>query len=214
MRTRVKICGLTCAENIADACSLGADAIGLVFYPKSSRYITADNAALLRSKVPAFVSVVALFVNPTESYVRKVLNLVKPCILQFHGDESPEFCSKFGVPYIKSFGIGSKTSNTPFDVYQMVKPYNTACGWLFDTYTPGFGGSGKLFNHDLLTAVLSSQESKPIILAGGLNPDNVKEAILKSKPYAVDVSSGVESNPGLKNYNLMEKFMLSVKQSA
>lgn len=207
MRTRVKICGLTRTEDVLAACALGADAIGLVFYPPSPRAVTVEQARLILLDVPPFVTVTALFVNPTIAEVQAVLTHIPAIsLLQFHGDESPAFCRQFGRAYIKAIPMRDEV-----DLAQQASVYNDALGLLVDTYKAGVpGGSGESFDWHRLPLSLS----KPLILAGGLTPDNVAEAIKQVAPYAVDVSGGVEASKGIKDALLIAEFMRSVHAAA
>lgn len=207
MRTRTKVCGITLETDLLQAIRLGADAIGFVFYENSKRYVTIDQAKRLRELVPAFVSVVALFVNATDEYVQQVIEQVQPDVLQFHGDETPQQCQKYGHRYLRAFRVGGEGLNTPLQVFSEAMRFDSACAWLFDTYSKQYGGSGKAFNHELLSEVLINPKSKAIIVAGGLSPSNVQSVIQNIKPYGVDVSSGVESAPGIKSATLLEQFM-------
>lgn len=191
MRTRVKICGITRPEDGVAAARLGADAIGLVFYAKSPRAVTLDQARCVVDALPPFVTTVALFVDPQPAEVEAVLDAVAPDLLQFHGSESPEFCDQFGRPWIKAIPM-----REGIDLAAVMEQYRQGRGVLLDTYRPGIpGGTGESFNWDLIPAGLADK----IILAGGLTPANVAEAIKKVRPYAVDVSGGVEANKGIKD---------------
>ncbi len=200
MRTRVKICGLTRAEDVQAACDLGADAIGLVFYPPSPRAVTVEQAKLILQAVPPFVAVTALFVNPTVAEVQAVLTQIPAIsLLQFHGDESADFCRQFGRVYIKAISMRDDV-----DLAQQARDYDDALGLLVDTYKPGIpGGSGESFDWHRLPQSLS----KPLILAGGLTPDNVSDAIKQVVPYAVDVSGGVEVSKGIKDRQKIGDFI-------
>jgi phosphoribosylanthranilate isomerase len=204
MRTRVKICGLTRTEDVQAACASGADAIGLVFYPPSPRAVTVEQARLILLDVPPFVTVTALFVNPTVAEVQAVLAQIPAIsLLQFHGDESAAFCRQFGRAYIKAIPMRDDV-----DLAQQASIYDDALGLLVDTYKPGIpGGSGESFDWHRLPQSLS----KPLILAGGLTPDNVAEAIKQVAPYAVDVSGGVEASKGIKDNGKMLDFMKAVE---
>lgn len=206
MRTRVKICGLTRTEDVQAACDVGADAIGLVFYPPSPRAVTVEQAQLIVRHVPPFVTVTALFVNPTVAEVQAVLTQIPAIsLLQFHGDESAVFCRQFGRAYIKAIPMRDDV-----DLAQQASIYDDALGLLVDTYKPGIpGGSGESFDWHRLPQSLS----KPLILAGGLTPDNVAEAIKQVAPYAVDVSGGVEASKGIKDNAKMLDFMKAVDLS-
>lgn len=203
MRTRVKICGLTRTEDVMAACALGADAIGLVFYPPSPRAVTVEQARLILLDVPPFVTVTALFVNPTAAEVQAVLTQIPAIsLLQFHGDESPAFCRQFGRAYIKAIPMRDEV-----DLAQQASVYDDALGLLVDTYKPGVpGGSGESFDWHRLPLSLS----KPLILAGGLTPDNVGDAIKQVAPYAVDVSGGVEASKGIKDSQKMHNFIAAL----
>ena len=203
MRTRVKICGLTRAVDVQAACEAGADAIGLVFYPPSPRSVTVEQARLILLDVPPFVTVTALFVNPTVAEVQTVLTQIPAIsLLQFHGEETPAFCRQFGRAYIKAIPMRDDV-----DLAQQALLYEDALGLLVDTYKPGLpGGSGESFDWHRLPQSLS----KPLILAGGLTPNNVAEAIQQVAPFAVDVSGGVEACKGVKDTAKVIAFMASV----
>lgn len=210
MRTRVKICGVTRPQDVQAAVQAGADAIGLVFYPGSKRAVTLEQARQLRQGVPAFVNVVALFVNADPNYVRAVIEQVQPDLLQFHGDESPEICMAYGHRYMRAFRIGGPQMDTAENVLKVVQDYPDAAAWLFDTYSAGYGGSGVAFDHRLLAAVQASGQARPIVLAGGLDNASIGDAIHQARPYAVDVSSGVEDSPGIKNEQRIWSFIQAV----
>ncbi|WP_374336024.1 phosphoribosylanthranilate isomerase [Leeia sp.] len=202
MRTRVKICGLSRPEDVAAAAQAGADAIGLVFYPPSPRGVSIAQAAGLLRHVPAFVSTVGLFVDPTEAEVRQVLAQCPLDVLQFHGDESPSFCRSFGRPYLKAVRV-----KPGLDLLQYAENYADAAGLLLDAWVAGVpGGTGQSFDWSLIPADLPL----PLILAGGLDPDNVAEAIGRVQPWAVDVSGGVEREKGVKDPARIEAFMRAV----
>lgn len=206
MRTRVKICGLTRTEDVQAACEAGADAIGMVFYPPSPRAVTVEQARLILLDVPPFVTVTALFVNPSVDEVQAVLAQIPAIsLLQFHGDESAAFCRQFGRAYIKAIPMRDDV-----DLAQQALLYEDALGLLVDTYKPGIpGGSGESFDWHRLPQSLS----KPLILAGGLTPNNVAEAIQQVAPFAVDVSGGVEASKGIKDNAKMLDFMKAVDLS-
>ncbi|CAM4061234.1 phosphoribosylanthranilate isomerase [Bordetella tumulicola] len=213
MRTRVKICGLTREADIASAVQAGADAIGFVFYPGSKRYVAPAQAAALRRAVPAFVDTVALFVNPDPSEVQVVLDHVGPDLLQFHGDESVQDCTRYGVRFLRAFRAGAPGLDTPDDLATVCRAYEAAAGWLFDSYSAGYGGSGQAFDHRLLAAVRADVSARPIILSGGLNADNIGPLIQALRPWAVDVSSGVETAPGLKSADKIRALMDAVRHA-
>ncbi len=206
-RTRIKICGLTRTEDVLSAVQAGADAIGLVMYSKSSRAVTVDQARALRSAVPAFVSVVCLFVNAPKSEVLETIEQVRPDLLQFHGDESTDYCQGFGHRYIRAFRVGAPDLDSPEGVLQQCRLYQSASAWLFDSYSEGYGGSGRKLDASLLTAVQEADDSRSLILAGGLTPESVADSIQQVRPYAVDVSSGVETAPGVKSSEKIRQFV-------
>jgi phosphoribosylanthranilate isomerase len=203
-KTRVKICGLTRVEDVQIACALGADAIGLVFYPPSPRAVTIEQAQQALLNVPPFVTVTALFVDPSVEAVQAVLQaLPSVSLLQFHGDESPEFCRSFGRAYIKAIPMRDDV-----DLQQEANRFSDALGLLVDTYKPNVpGGSGESFDWHRVPHNLT----KPIILAGGLTADNVNAAIAQVKPFAVDVSGGVEASKGIKDAQKMAQFIQQTK---
>lgn len=209
-RTRIKICGLTRPQDISYAVNSGVDALGFVFYPKSKRYLSPDDAARLTVSVPAFVSTVALFVEPEQHLVREVISAMHPTYLQFHGDESPRDCERFGWPYIKAFRVGAPGLETPEGLAHTCAQYPTAKAWLFDSYTSAYGGSGHGFDRSLLAKV---PPSVPMILSGGLNTQNVAALLDQVHPWAVDVSSGVETEAGVKSAHLMRDFVQAILEA-
>ena len=199
MRTRVKICGFTRAEDAVIAAGLGVDAIGLVFYPPSPRNVTIEQAVAITQALPAFVSVVGLFVDAEPEFIKNVLSLVSIDCLQFHGDESPEACRFYGKPFIKAIRMKADTN-----LSELAKQYADAAGLLLDAYHPGIqGGTGNAFDWELI----KNQGKLPIILAGGLSPDNAELAVQQVRPYALDVSSGVEAEKGIKDATKMAEFI-------
>src|SRR3546814_329512 len=213
-RTRVKICGLTRPEDIDAAVQAGTDAIGFVFHAPSKRAVNLEQARALRQRVPAFVSVTALFVNAPENEVRAVIDRVQPDLLQFHGDESPEYCASFERRYLRAFRVGGPELNTPLAVLEACRRYPSASAWLFDSYSAGYGGSGLAFDIDLLSELRQARDSRPLILAGGLKPETLAQLVRQVRPYAVDVSSGVESAPGIKSADKINAFMQALQASA
>jgi phosphoribosylanthranilate isomerase len=186
--TRTKICGITRVEDGLSAARLGAHAIGLVFYGASPRNVTPDQAREIAAALPPFVTRVALFVNPTASEVETVLARARPDVLQFHGEEEPSFCRAFGLPYLKAARVKAGV-----DLLQFAALYSEAQGLLLDAWSPGaHGGTGERFDWNLIPPGLP----KPVVLAGGLHPGNVAEAVRAVRPWAVDVSSGVEAERG------------------
>ncbi|MGE8674338.1 MAG: phosphoribosylanthranilate isomerase [Achromobacter kerstersii] len=207
MRTRIKICGLTREQDIDAAVSAGVDAIGFVFYAKSRRCLTPTRAAQLRRAVPAFVDVVALFVNPDPADVQAVLDQVGPELLQFHGDETPQDCARYGHRFLRAFRAGAPGLDTAEGLATHCRAYGEAAGWLFDSYSAGYGGSGHGFDYALLDDVRADPVSRPLILSGGLNGDNVGQAIELVRPWGVDVSSGVEVEQGIKSSDRISFFV-------
>lgn len=182
----------------------GADAIGFVFHESSTRHITVDSALAISRSLPPFVARVGLFVNAEAGFVEHTLAAIPLDLLQFHGDETPEFCTGFGLPYIKAIAIREGV-----DLQQQVRRYSSAAGLLVDAWsTEVKGGSGQSFDW----SVLPQDIDKPLILAGGLTVENVSEAIQQVRPYAVDVSSGVESSKGIKDAGKIAAFMKEVNQ--
>jgi phosphoribosylanthranilate isomerase len=202
LRIRVKVCGITRVEDALAAVKHGSDAIGLVFYAKSPRHVPVQRAAEIVAALPPFVCTVGLFVDAPEAEVRAVLNAVRLDVLQFHGNESPVYCEQFGVPYIKAVRVRPGTN-----LVQYATDYAEAKALLLDAYTEGVpGGTGQVFDWGLIPSNLSM----PVILAGGLNPANVADAIRRVRPYAVDVSGGVEREKGIKDADKIAAFMRGV----
>ena len=203
LRTRVKICGITRPGDAADAARAGADAIGLVFYPPSPRYLSTERAREIREALPPFVQAVALFVNPDAAQVAQVIGRVHPSMLQFHGEESAEFCAQFGVPFVKACRVKKGV-----DALEYLRPFSGAAAWLFDSHVPEYGGVGESFDWSLVPAA-----EKPVILSGGLSQANVGEAIRRVRPWGVDVSSGVESAKGIKHAAKIAAFIAEVRNA-
>ena len=205
MRTRVKICGFTQVKDAVAAANLGVDAIGLVFYPPSPRHVSIERAKEIVEALPAFVSVVALFVDEQESQIREVLSHVSIDCIQFHGDESVEACRVYNKPYLKAIRM-----KPGLDIMEIARQYDDASALLLDAYHPGIkGGSGSQFDWDLIP----EQCPLPVILAGGLQVDNVRQAIQSVTPYALDVSSGVEAEKGVKDVAKMAAFIQQINES-
>lgn len=204
MRTRIKMCGMTRIEDIQCAASLGVDAIGLVFYPPSPRAVTLEQATVLSKACPVLVDKVALFVNPAAELVQDVIHATGATLLQFHGDESPEFCQQFGLPYLKALRVADASGlQAALDVHQ------EAPAILLDAYVAGTpGGTGQKFDWSLIPKGLQER----LFLAGGINPSNVAEAIKLVEPYAVDVSGGIEAAKGIKSPQLMADFVKAVRE--
>lgn len=203
-RVRVKVCGLTRVEDVFAAAQAGADAVGMVFYPPSPRYLGIAQARRLRQAVPPFVSTVALFVNAPAGDVMRVLDAVRPDLLQFHGEETPQYCRSFGVPYIKACRV-----RPGVDLLEYLRAFPDAAGWMADAYVDAYGGTGTTFDWALVPAVLD----RPLILSGGLTKDNVAEAIGRVRPWAVDVSSGVEIAKGIKDAARISAFISEVQHA-
>jgi len=203
MSTRIKICGITRVEDGLAAARLGADAIGLVFAEKSPRRVNQARAAEIVRALPPFVASVALFVNPEPAEVTAVLDRIKPSLLQFHGEETAEFCRAFGHPYLKAIRVRPDT-----DLLQCAAEFPDAAGLLLDAYSPdAHGGTGHRFDWSLIPAGLPL----PVVLAGGLEAANVAEAIRATRPWAVDVSSGVEASKGIKDAAKVAAFIKEVE---
>lgn len=204
-RTRIKICGITSVADGLHAAAAGADALGFVFYPKSPRFISPEDAAVIIRKLPPFVTSVGLFVNATREVVEQTAQVAGLQCLQFHGDESPEFCAQFRLPVVKAFRVrGEQTLQT-------LSAYTHLAGWLLDAFVEGQpGGTGERFDWGL--AAEAGRLGRPIILAGGLDPVNVAQSIATAHPFAVDVSSGVELRPGVKDADKVQAFIDAVKR--
>lgn len=202
MRTRVKICGITRIEDAHLAVDAGVDAIGLVFYEKSPRFVTNTQAKQISQVIPAFVSCVALFKDADEAFIQTVLDEVAIDLIQFHGSETAAFCEQFERPYIKALGMKGPECDSDYLLTNVGK-YHTAKALLLDSHAPGMaGGTGETFDWSTIGTM-----KKPIVLAGGLTPDNVQQAITIAQPFAVDVSSGVELAPGIKDQEKVASFM-------
>ncbi len=205
MRTRVKICGITRCEDAQLVVDAGVDAIGLVFYAKSPRFVNSEIAAEISQRIPAFVSRVALFKDADKQAVEAVLQAVEIDLIQFHGSESADFCQQFTLPYIKAIGMKGTEHDAGF-LRSSAENYDSAKALLLDGHAPGeAGGTGESFDWASIATV-----DKAIVLAGGLTPENVQQAITLVQPYAVDVSSGVESTPGMKDKDKVAAFMKQV----
>jgi phosphoribosylanthranilate isomerase len=205
MSVRVKICGITNLSDAQVAVGAGADALGFNFYEKSPRYLSPSTAAEISRALPPFVLRVGVFVNPAEELVRRAIGECGLNLLQFHGDEPPEFCTQFGLMSMKAFRVRDTGSLKELPKYQ-------TDAWLLDAYASDtFGGTGEKFNWRLAAEV--PRPGKPVFLAGGLTPENVAEAIRQVQPFGVDVSSGVESSPGRKDHGQVRAFIKSAKSA-
>jgi phosphoribosylanthranilate isomerase len=206
MRVRVKICGLTRAEDVAAAAGAGADALGFMFYEPSPRHVTVEDAETLCRAVPASVTRVGVFVDAAEAFILETARRCRLGLLQFHGAESPEFCGRFALPVVKAFRVQGPA------ILDELRRFDTA-GWLLDSFVPGQrGGTGATFNWDLAAAAVAL--GRPVWLAGGLTAANVTEAVRRVRPYAVDVSSGVEGGPGQKDPGKLRAFVAAVRAAA
>ncbi len=202
LTTRVKICGITSVEDALTAVAYGCDAIGLVFYAPSPRYVSLEKAAEIVAALPPFVSAVGLFVDATQDKVKSVLAAVNLDCLQFHGNETPAQCRAYGVHYMKAIRVQPDTNLLQYEI-----DFYDAKALLLDTYVEGLvGGTGQAFDWNLIPKTLT----KPIVLAGGLTADNVALAIKQARPYAVDVSGGVEKSKGIKDAAKIAAFMKNV----
>lgn len=202
LRTRVKICGITRPEDALFAASLGVDAIGLVFYANSPRAVEIAQAQTIIQQLPPFITTVGLFVDAEPSFIQHILAKVPLDLLQFHGAEPPDYCENFARPYIKAVRMRPATN-----IRQYTKTYAHAQALLLDSYVKGVkGGTGTIFDWQQVPTDLA----KPIIVAGGLTPNNVTQAITKLQPYAIDVSGGVESAKGIKDADKMTAFMQGI----
>ena len=203
-RTRVKICGITKIDHARVAAGEGADAIGLVFYRESPRYLSIRDAAAIAESLPPFVDAVALFVNAAERDIRAVLDAVEIDLIQFHGDETAEFCARFGKPYMRAVRMGAGV-----DLLEYAQRFSRAKALLLDAHVPGQpGGTGRTFDWSGIPRELPI----PLVLSGGLNAENVGRAVREVRPWAVDVSSGVEGERGVKDPRKIIEFIRSVRR--
>jgi phosphoribosylanthranilate isomerase len=201
-RTRIKICGLTRPQDVDAAVDAGADAIGLVFYARSPRHVAFDQAAALAQRLPPFVTPVGLFVNAAPDEIVAACRRIPTLLLQFHGDETPAQCQSAGRPYLRAARM------TPdFDLLNFAHAFDSAQAVLLDAHVEGYGGGGKVFDWSLIPRGVS----RPLVLSGGLNPANVTDGVRRVRPWAVDVSSGVESAKGIKDAALMRQFCDAVR---
>lgn len=204
MSVKVKICGITNVPDALAAIEAGADMVGLMFYDQSPRHVSMDQAAEIAAQIPPFVARVGVFVNPAVDLVMSAIRTCGLNILQFHGEEAPDFCTRFGLMSVKAFRIRNAES------LKALTDYPTDA-WLLDACVPGqLGGTGAIFNWDL--AIEAQKLGRPIFLAGGLTPGNVTEAVNSVRPYAVDVSSGVEASPGKKDHAKVRAFIQAARR--
>ena len=212
-RTRIKICGITRTEDLHAAVAAGADALGFVFYPKSPRHVSAERYAELARALPPFVSAVTLFVNATEDEVRAVAAAGPLGMIQFHGDETPEACAQLADavqrPFVRAFRV--KPDTTPADLLESEAQYRAASPWfsglLLDTYVDAYGGAGKVFEWSVIPKELAPR----VVLSGGLSVHNVTGAVAQVRPFAVDISSGVEAAKGIKDARKIAAFVAAVR---
>lgn len=205
-RTRIKFCGFTQRRDIDEAVALGVDAIGLILVPQSPRAVSLEQAIALKAAIPPLVSSVVLLRNPDEALVRAVLEQIRPTLLQFHGEEPAAFCGRFGHPYLKAIAMQRQTRS----LAEISADYPDAAALLLDGHAPGgLGGQGLAFDWARATEAVRL----PVMLAGGIRPDNVAAAIAAARPYAVDVSSGIEQAPGVKDSGKMRDFAREVRRA-
>jgi phosphoribosylanthranilate isomerase len=212
-RTRIKICGITREEDLRAAVDAGADALGFVFYPKSPRYLTPGQAARLAAALPPYVSAVALFVNPTAEEVRAVLDAAPVALVQFHGDETAGECARIAAavrrPFVRAYRVKPDTSAS--DLLECEREYRAASPWfsglLLDTYVDAYGGAGKVFDWSLIPKELAPR----VVLSGGLSVQNATDAVQRVRPFAVDISSGVEQRKGIKDARKIAAFIAAVR---
>jgi phosphoribosylanthranilate isomerase len=203
-RTRIKICGLTREEDLDAAVAAGADAVGFVLYERSPRFVDLPRAQALARRLPPFVTPVCLLVNATAEQVRAVADALPQALLQFHGDETPVQCDASGRPYLRAARM-----SPDFDLLDFARQYANAQGLLLDAHVEGYGGGGKVFDWSLVPPNVPA----PVVLSGGLNPANVIDGVLHVRPWAVDVSSGVESAKGIKDAALVRRFCDAVREA-
>ena len=202
----VKICGITSSAQARMVAAAGADAIGLVLYDKSSRYVDLDLAIEIKNAISEDVVCIALLVNAEEKFVREVISKLSPHYIQFHGDESPNFCHQFNYPFIRAVRMSKELK-----MAKILSSYKPSGGFLFDAWhADHYGGTGHVFDWNRLPVNLDF----PLILAGGLNPDNVSSAVRTVRPAMVDVSGGVESSPGVKDEHKVREFILNAKEAS
>ena len=205
-RTRIKICGITREVDLAAAVEAGADAVGFVFYPNSPRYVTPARACALSAMLPPFVTATGLFVNEAADSVQKIADTAGLQLLQFHGDEPPDYCAQFALPYVKAARIAAG-----FDLLKFASEFHAARGILLDALVEGYGGGGEVFDWTLVSSLCDQNLLARAVLSGGLRPANAAAGIKALRPFAVDVSSGVEIAKGIKDAALMRQFVAAVR---
>ena len=212
-RTRIKLCGLSRPQDVQAAATAGADAIGLVFYPPSPRHVSAQQAASLLAELPPFISSVGLFVNASLDEIKQTLRIAPLSMLQFHGDETPAQCAQAAETVARPFlrAIRIRPDTTTQDLLESAQSYRASsslfAGLLLDTWSDAYGGTGKVFDWSLIPEEIAHQA----VLSGGLNVQNVTDAVRSLRPLAVDVSSGIESSKGIKDAALMHAFVNAVR---
>jgi len=204
LRTRIKICGLTREEDLNAAVQAGADALGFVLYPQSARHVSLARACELAATLPVFVTPVLLFVNPQPAELQAAAEALPQALWQFHGDETPELCEMFRRPYLRAARMAPG-----FDLLDFAQRFKSAQALLLDAHVEGYGGSGKVFDWSQIPPSVAH----PVVLSGGLNPANVIDGVLSVRPWAVDVSSGVELGKGIKSAELMRRFCHAVRRA-
>ena len=204
VRTRIKICGLTREADVDAAVEAGADAVGFVLYERSPRHVGIERAAELARRLPPFVTPVTLFVNATPAHIAQAVAAIPSLLLQFHGDETPADCSAPGRPFLRAARMAGD-----FDLLDFAAQYPLAQGLLLDAHVEGYGGGGKVFDWSLIPRNVHS----PVVLSGGLHAGNVIEGILRVRPWAVDVSSGVETSKGIKDAEAIRRFCEAVREA-
>jgi phosphoribosylanthranilate isomerase len=207
-RTRIKICGVAREADVVAAVDAGADAVGFVFHPPSVRALTVERAARLARALPPYVTPVGLFVNAPRAEIEAALAAVPALVLQFHGDETPEQCASFGRPYLRAVRMSPQV-----DLLDFARRFGEAQGLLLDAHVEGFGGGGKAFDWSLVPSGFPAESRRRLVLSGGLHAGNVCVGILRLRPWAVDVSSGVESSHGVKDAAAIRRFCDAVREA-
>jgi phosphoribosylanthranilate isomerase len=208
-RTRIKLCGMTREEDVDAAVALGIDAIGLIFYGPSPRYVSIEQAARLVARLPLSIDAVGVFVDASRAHIDEVLDRVPLTLLQLHGDETPEQCAGFRIPFIKVARV-----RPALDLLEFAAAFDQAVALLLDTHTAVYGGSGKVFDWSLVPPALTGPDAaRPVVLSGGLNAANVADGIARVRPAAVDALSGIESAKGIKDATAMRDFVAAVRSA-